>query len=963
VAKRLGWGIVFPMSSGALSQASVEDLSARLLGLVREVSEELHPGRELRRLALDSSLDKDLGLDSLGRAELLTRLEKAFDVGLPESLVASAETPRDLLRAVRSAGKAPGVSATAELEPLAAPLDEAEAAPHNASTLVEVLEWHVDRHPDRRHVAFLPSDGVVEELTYGGLYERACRIAAGLEAAGLEPGQAAGLMLPSGLDYFASFFGVLIAGAVPVPLYPPVRPSQLEDHLRRQAGILNTAQARVLVAMPEVMPLARLVKALIPTLGRVVTVAELNTAAAPPRRPVLKEQDIAFLQFTSGSTSDPKGVILTHANLLANLRAIDGSIDLGPKDTVVSWLPLYHDMGLIGAWMGSLYFAMQLVLMSPLAFLTRPSRWLKAVHRYRGTLSAAPNFAYELCLKKIDDSEIEGLDLSSWRASLNGAEPVSPETIRRFTERFSAYGYKPGTMLPVYGLAESSLAVTFPPWGREPRIDAVKRLSLSGSGEAAPAEGDEYALRFVGCGYPLPRHEIRIVDATGAELAERREGSIQFRGPSATSGYFRNPEATRRLFDGDWLDSGDRGYIAEGELFITGRAKDMIIRAGRNIYPQELEEAVGDLEGVRKGCVAVFGSADPASGTERLVVLAETRETDETSRGQLTDDIQNVAVDLAGTPADDVVLVAPQTVPKTSSGKIRRAAGRELYEGGRLGSRGPVWWQVARLALSGAKPQLKRSAQTAGEVLYAGRFWLIVGLATLPVAVGVALLPKLTRRRRVARGAARQLAKLTSMPIRIDGLDNLRGGGPLIVAANHASYLDAFALTAALPTEGAFLAKRELTQSFLARLLLERLGTLFVERFDAEKSVEDTQRALDAIRDGESLLFFPEGTFDRAPGLRPFRMGAFYVAAQARAPVVPVAIRGTRSMLRGDDWFPRRGAITVTVRPPISPEGTDLAAAVRLRDKVRKEILSYCGEPDLVGEPTAPSMRAKRRRR
>jgi 1-acyl-sn-glycerol-3-phosphate acyltransferase len=929
---------------------AAKDLSTRLLDLVREVSEELHPGRKPRRLALDSSLDKDLGLDSLARAELLSRLEKAFDVGLPDSLVASAETPRDLLRAVHSAGKAPGTVETADLEPLAESLDEAEAVPHSAQTLVEVLQWHVQRHPDRRHVAFLPSDGVVEELTYGELWSHASRIAAGLEAAGFEPGQKAGLMLPSGLEYFASFFGVLIAGGVPVPLYPPVRPSQLEDHLRRQAGILNTAQARVMIAMPEVLPLARLLRTQIPTLAKVATVEELEAATTPPRRPVLKPDDIAFLQFTSGSTSDPKGVILTHANLLANLRAIDASIDLGPDETVVSWLPLYHDMGLIGAWMGSLYFAMQLVLMSPLAFLTRPVRWLKAVQRYRGTISAAPNFAFELCLKKIDDSELEGLDLSSWRASLNGAEPVSPETIRRFTERFAPYGYKPGTMLPVYGLAENSLAVAFPPWGREPRIDRVDRLSLSGSGEALPAaEHDEDPLRFVGCGYPLPAHEVRIVDATSTELAERREGRIQFRGPSATSGYFRNPEATKKLFDGDWLDSGDRGYIAEGELFITGRAKDMIIRAGRNIYPQELEEAVGDLEGVRKGCVAVFGSADEKTGTEKLVVLAEIREADEETRRRLTDEIQAVAVDLAGMPADDVVLVKPQTVPKTSSGKIRRAAGRELYEGKRLGGRGPVWWQVARLALSGARPQLKRSAQTAGEVLYAGRFWLTVGLVTLPVVAGVTLLPKLARRRRAARGVARQMAKLTSMPIRIEGLDHLRGQGPLIIAANHASYLDAFALTAALPTEGAFMAKRELSQSFLARLLLERLGTIFVERFDAEKGVEDTQRALETIRQGDSLLFFPEGTFDRAPGLRPFRMGAFYVAAQARAPIVPVAIRGTRSMLRGDDWFPRRGAITVTVRPPIAAEGADLAAAVRLRDKVRKEILAYCGEPDLAG--------------
>ncbi len=935
-------------------RAEATDAAAQVLELARQVAEELHPGRKLRRVALDSSLDKDLGLDSLGRAELISRLEKAFAVGLAEGLVASAETPRDLLRAVQAAGDLPVPAATAAVEPVLEALDEPEAAPDRARTLLEALEWHVERHPDRRHIAFLPRDGAVEELSYSELLERGRTVAAGLEAAGLEPGQTAGLMLPSGLDYFAAFVGVQIAGAAPVPLYPPARPSQLEDHLKRQAGILNTAQAQVMVTVPEVLPLARLLKAMIPTLRQVVTVEELARGGGQPRLPAVKEQDIAFLQFTSGSTADPKGVILTHANLLANLRAVGESAELGSHDTVVSWLPLYHDMGLIGAWMGSLYFAMQLVLMSPLAFLTRPARWLEAVTRYRGTLSAAPNFAYELCLKKIEAAELETLDLSSWRAALNGAEPVSPETVRRFSERFAACGFGAGTMMPVYGLAENSLALAFPPWGREPRIDRVDRASLMASGHARPAAGDDdTALRFVGCGYPLPRHEIRIVGATGAEVGERQEGTLQFRGPSATSGYFRNPEATRRLFAGDWLDSGDRAYIAEGEVFITGRAKDMIIRAGRNIYPQELEEAVGNVDGVRKGCIAVFGTTDAASGTEKLVVLAETRLEDEEARERLAEAIQAVAVDLVGTPADDVALVPPHTVPKTSSGKIRRAAGRELYEGGRLGSRGPVWWQVARLAWSGARPQLERSRRAARELLYAGRFWAVIGLATLPVAAGVVLLPRLTRRRRAARAAARQLARLTSMPIRIHGIEHLGRDEPFIIAANHASYLDAFALTAALPTEGAFLAKRELTQSFLARVLLERLGTLFVERFDAEKGLEDTERARAALERGESLLFFPEGTFDRAPGLKPFRMGAFYVAAQTGAPVVPVAIRGTRSMLRGDEWFPRRGAITITARPPIRPEGSDLAAAVRLRDAVRAEILAHCGEPDLLGEPAA----------
>ncbi len=945
-------------ASESSGEGSSQVTAESLLEVVVRVADELHPSASRKRVTLDSSLDRELAIDSLGRVELIGQLEKSFNVALSERLLGSAETPRDLLRAVVAA-QAAGADSDAEalaVETATAELGDAEPAPERAATLVEVLEWHAERHPERVHVTFLAEGDRIEKLTYGALFERARSVALALRELSLESQQAVGLMLPSGLEYFTSFYGVLMAGGVPVPLYPPARLSQIEDHLRRQAGILNTAQARYLITVAEVMPLARLVRALVPTLERVMTPADLADDRPKKRLPRVRANDIAFLQFTSGSTADPKGVILSHANLLANLRSIGRAAELTPNDRVVSWLPLYHDMGLIGAWMGSLYFAAQLTLMSPLAFLARPARWLRAIHRHRATLSAAPNFAYELCLKKIEDQEIEGLDLSSWRASLNGAEPVSAETVRAFTERFEPYGYSPGTMMPVYGLAECSLALAFPPVGRGPVVDHVDRETLASTGRAEPVRADDdrsapgtEALRFVGAGYPVPDHEIRIVDATGVEVGERNEGRIQFRGPSATSGYFRNPEATRKLFDGDWLDSGDLGYTADGELFITGRAKDLIIRAGRNIYPQELEEVVGNLPGVRKGCVAVFGSKDPKTGTERLVVLAETRETEETALQDLRDRIQRASVDLIGTPADEVALVEPRTVPKTSSGKLRRAAGRELYEGGKLERRGPAWLQVARLAASGARPQIARTGRAVRELAHAGRFWAVVGLAAVPVAASLILLPKLARRRRMAGGAARQIARMTATPIQVSGAEHLEGEGPWIVAANHASYLDGFALTATLPTQGSFLAKRELKDSLLAKLLLERLGTLFVERFDPGKGVQDLQRAAEALHRGQSLLLFPEGTFDRAPGLRPFRLGAFMLAAETGIPVVPVAIRGSRSVLRGDKWFPRKGSISVTIRPPIRADGADMAAAARLRDQVRAAILEHCGEPDLVG--------------
>ncbi|HEX7181644.1 MAG TPA: AMP-binding protein [Thermoanaerobaculia bacterium] len=922
---------------------------AEVLEIVQAVVRELQPQRRPRYLTLDSSLERDLGLDSLGRVELVQRLERTFGVKLPEETLGAAESPRDLLKALQAGGGASGLVFDEELEDQGA----GEPAPERTRTLLEVLDWHVQRHPDRRHILFYPGDGEPEPLTYGGLDRRARAVAAGLAALGLEPKQTVGIMLPTGLEYFAAFCGVLRAGGVPVPLYPPARRSQIEDHLRRQAGILETAESSILVTFPEVLPLARLLRAQLPGLRRVVTVGELSSAGEREERtpfPAVQEDDVAFLQFTSGSTGSPKGVILTHANLLANLRAIAQGADIRPDDLVVSWLPLYHDMGLIGSWMAPLYYGIPLVLMSPLSFLARPSRWLWAIHRHRATLSPAPNFAYELCARKIEDAEIEGLDLSTWRFALNGAEPVSPAALQRFTERFSRYGFDPRAMAPVYGLAECSLALAFPPLGRGPLVDAVDRETFQGSGRATPAAGDDLqALRFVSCGVPLPGHEVRIVDDAGREVGERKEGRLEFRGPSATSGYYRNPEATQRLVRGDWIDSGDRAYIAAGEIYVTGRVKDIIIRAGRNLYPQELEEAVGEIPGVRKGCVAVFGAADPATGTERLVILAETRERDEATLERLREEIQGRAVDLLGAPAEEVVLAPPHAVPKTSSGKIRRAASRELYEQGRIGRHGSsVGWQLARLALSGARSQAARSLRRGEDFLYAGWFWGAFGLVAPFFWLLFAVTPGLARRRRLARQVGRALAALTGTKLQSEGLEALSGPGPRIVAANHQSYLDGFVLTAVLPPDFAFVAKRELEERFIARVFLRRLGTVFVERFEAGQGMEEARKLLEALRNGQSVVIFPEGTFHRAPGLLPFRMGAFLVAAEAGVPVVPVTIRGTRSMLRGDDFFPRRGTATVVAAPPVSPSGTDWQAAVRLRDDVRSEILARCGEPDLA---------------
>jgi acyl carrier protein len=942
--------------------------SALLLHIVRETLTELNrDSTHAARATLDSAFDQDLGLDSLARVELLLRVERAFGLVLPEDMLQRAETPRDLLTALQSARPAQAdgapAAATEAQQQRVTPNEVAESEPAAATTLVEVLDWHIAAHPDRTHIVYL-SDGGEEEISYAALRARSTAAAAALQAHGLEHGQTVAIMLPTSPEYFYTYFGILLAGGIPVPIYPPARLSQLEEHVRRHAGILANAQATMLVTVPEAMPVARLLRANVPGLEHVLTAAALTTTGGRADPVEVTPENIAFIQYTSGSTGSPKGVVLTHANLLANIRTMARVLRADSRDVFVSWLPLYHDMGLIGAWLGSLYAGCKLVIMSPLAFLARPERWLWAIHRFRGTLSAGPNFAYELCLQRVKPAQIEGLELSSWRCAFNGAEAVSPDTIRRFSEHYAPYGLAPTTMTPVYGLAECSVGLLFPPLGRIAPIDVIERDTFVQQGKAVPAAPDDpNPLRFPGCGRPIPGHDVRIVDDTGLEVGERVEGRLEFRGPSATSGYYRNPGQTKRLFRGDWLDSGDRAYLADGDIYITGRVKDIIIRGGRNIHPEEIEGAVGALEGVRKGCVAVFGAPDPQTGTERLVVAAETRERDTHARSALRSTIVKAVTGIIGEPPDDVVLASPHTVLKTSSGKIRRSGSRELYEQGRLDAPSPsVAGQFARLALHAFVPQLRRVGRLVTAVAYGAYVYLLFAL----IAPVTWLLSAMTRKPSAAwaigRRSARLFFALCGIRLVVRGVENVPRGQPGVLVANHASYLDGIIVCAAIPEPHRFVAKRELKSNFISRIYLRKLGTEFVERFDTQQSVEAANRFVRLASHAPPLAFFPEGTFTRAPGLMPFRLGAFTAAVQAQVPVLPVAIRGARSVLRGGQWLPRRNPIVVTVGTPVAPEAETadtFSAAIRLRDAARAQILEHCAEPDLGTVREGPVPRNK----
>src|SRR6266403_72656 len=705
----------------------IPDLTPRLVQLVRDLADELHPGTQYANdLGLDHSLERDYGLDSLSRVELLIRIERDLGVALGDAALSETETPRDLLRVMMAA---PAGASVMTAPDAACDVAEIRYPPDSVATLVEVLDWHAEHHGDRLLITLHSDRGATTHLTYGRLRIDALAVAAGLTEKGYGAGDAVAIMLPTASEFFGAFYGALYAGCVPVPLYPPARPSQLEDHL--------------LITVGRAKPLAHLLRARCEQLQTVATVADLAVPGGQFARPAVTADATAFLQYTSGSTGNPKGVVLSHANLLANVRAMWRGSRVSSADIFLSWLPLYHDLGLIGACIGSLYVGYRLALMSPLEFLAKPSRWLWAIHHHRATVSAAPNFAYELCLNKLSDADLEGLDLSCWRLAFNGAEPVSADTVERFATRFARYGFRREAMFTVYGLAEGVLGVTFPPLGRGPVIDRVNRAALLRHAVAKPAGIDDvHALRVVSCGAPLPAHEVRVVDRAGRELPERAQGRIQFRGPSATKGYYKNPSANATLFDRDWLNTGDLGYFAAGELYLTGREKDVIVRGGANIHPAELEAAVANLRGVRKGGVAVFPATDPRTGTERIVVLAEVREADAEERRRIAAAITRLAVDQIGMPPDDIVLGPPRSVLKTSSGKIRRIACRELYEQGALDrtQRAP-WWQLARLIARAVVAQAWRAAWGLARVAWACWAWLIVLIAGVGAWLTTMILP------------------------------------------------------------------------------------------------------------------------------------------------------------------------------------------------------------------------------
>ncbi len=973
------------MSATGTQANRTESLESQTLATVRQLLRELGGTRGLEEFAArgpNAHLERELGLGSLERVELMLRLNEACGVRLPDRVMAEANTVKDVIEAVRHAQAAYEVThdssrhelaqqrlkATPEAESTPAYDAEFERRVLGAETLTEIIRLRGLGEPGGAHIHLYDEHEQIHTITFGELYQQAMHIAGELGRRGLQPGQTVAIMLPTSAEFYFTFAGILLAGGIPVPIYPPFRADRIAEYAARQANILSNAECVLLVTFREAEGLANLLKPQVASLREVLN-AERMKQTAPPLANMPTEWravenlahqahagDIAFLQYTSGSTGAPKGVTLTHANLLTNIRSMVAGVDVGPGDFMVSWLPLYHDMGLIGAWMAPLYCGIPVAVMSPLAFLSRPSRWLQAISRHRATMSPAPNFAYELCVRKITDAELEGVDLSCWRAALNGAETVRAETLEKFAKRFAAHRLRSEALTPVYGLAESTLAISMPISGRGYRVDRIERKAFESQGRAIPAAENQPVLEFVGVGKPLKDVEVQIAAGDGRDVGERVEGPLWFRGAATTSGYYRNPDATQQAMRGDaWMDSGDLAYRADGELFITGRVKDVIIKGGRKLYPHEIEDVTGRVKGVRTGCVVAFGAPDARSGTERLVVAGEIRPGESGEARRIVAEITSAVSEAMGVPPDVVELLPPQSIPKTSSGKLRRSETRRLYMEGQLGKKlAPAWVQISKLAVMSAGPRawssIKRVARRAAEIVY-GTYALAVIACSIAVCWAAVILTRdpqhAAKRIRIACRFALRVAAVRVSETGGEILSRMKGDGGWIFAPNHSSYVDLLVTVGSLPESARFVSKGEALSMPFFGAMLRRTRHFAFNRSDPQDRIRQADELNAALKNGDSVVIYPEGTFTPRSGIRPFQLGAFKTAVDTQRPICPVAVRGARQILRDKTILPRPGRITITYGPLVTPNTAagDWHEIVRLRDATREIIARGTGEP------------------
>jgi len=815
-------------------------LERQICEIVRELLLEQGKERAAANVTPKSSFQNDLGISSLDLVEIVVRCEARLDIEVPDEIAEQADTPAGWAKAIREGSEKSAARSVYRISP---PGGEPVALPAAASNLVDVLRWHSEAAHGRVHIHLI-EDGSGQGITCDRLLDGASRVARGLISLGLVRNDTVAILLPTGLDFFESFFGVQLAGGVPVPLYPPADLSRISEYVQRQIHILRAAGIRYLIGFDQAASISRILRVNVPTLIEATSAAELRRYGIRTSARFPEPSRIAVVQFTSGTTADPKGVVLTHENVLANVRAIGRAVGVRPDDAVVSWLPMASDLGLVGCWLFALYHAAPITILRPQDFLERPESWLWAIHDSRGTLSAAPNFAYELCARRIPMWTLEGIDLSCWRVAVNAGEAVMPETMERFTRRFRGLGFRPEAVTPAYGLAENTVAVAIADPGSVPRVE-----------RGIPSVGP-----------PLEGHEVRIAGPDGRELPEGEIGRLLFRGPSRCSGYMHRGAVVRASEPADWTDSGDLAFQLGGEIFFAGRAKDVLVRRGRVISPEPVERAAGDVAGVCHDGAALVGVPDPEAGTDRLVLVAESAAHGAGETARVARSVRAAAETALGEELDEIRIVPPGTLPKTTNRKLRRGELRQRILDGTLAKSGaPVGAQMA------------------------GLWWSNLG------GLGSRAASKVYRQARAAlRGAlARSLAACgASAPAVLDALGRrptpegtqMRGG--VVIVSNRCTRLDALSVvslvegTCVLAGEEALLG----LPAWAADILRPRL-------------VRTAEQMESALRADTTVILFPDSPLGTPVPRCRYRLAALEAAARAGAPVLPFGMQIIRNKL------------------------------------------------------------------
>ena len=547
-----------------------------------------------------------------------------------------------------------------------------------AETLTGALRAQVERRPDDEALVLVDRRAGEQALTLSALWERVVCYQAAFAARGLEPGGMVVLVLPTSADLIAAYFGAMLAGGVPAMLSTPShRIADPSLFTARVAHVVANGRPHSLVCGPEVAALFEGEHAACLGETRLLAPEQVSTPEVEASAVACGPETIATVQYSSGTTGSPKGVLVTHRAAINNLRSMRAAFGVQETDVAVNWIPLYHDMGLFGAFLLPLLCGCKTVLIPTMDFMRDPTIWLRAIDRYRGTFSWAPNLAYALCAKRLSDDQLEGLDLSSWRLALNGSEPVLAPTVAAFARRMAPYGFAPESMSPAYGLAEATVLATVHPPDELPRCEVLDRDLLARESIARPSDGDGVSCVSVGRAIPGCRLEIR--DDQGRPLADRHVGTVWLHSNALFDRYHQDPDRTRRVLVDGWLDTGDRGYLVDGYLFFVAREKDLIIIGGEKYLPDDVEAIINRVEGVREGCAVAFGVLNERRGTEDLAAVVETRETSPEALRDLERRIRREITRVTGLGLGALVLVPPGGIEKSTSGKLARGPTRARY--------------------------------------------------------------------------------------------------------------------------------------------------------------------------------------------------------------------------------------------------------------------------------------------